>query len=51
MELETQLLIAGRMGYLTEADEAGILGRTGEVGKMLSGLLRTLQERYRRSNT
>src|SRR3989454_973373 len=45
MELETQVLIAGRMGYLRKEDEGRILRQTGEVGKMLSGLTRALKNR------
>ena len=35
MEVETQLLIAGRLGYLPREAEEGILGHTSEVGRML----------------
>ena len=48
MELETQTLIAGRLGYVEKADEARILGKAGEVSKMLSGLAWALKQR--RSN-
>ncbi len=47
MELETQLLIAGRMAYIGRVDGDGILEKSAEVGRMLSGLIRTLQEKYR----
>ena len=47
MELETQLLIAGRLGYLRREHEDQVLADTAEVGRMLSGLLRTLEQRYR----
>ena len=43
MELETQLLIAGRMGYLRKEDEERALIQAGEVSKMLSGLTRALK--------
>jgi len=46
MELDTQLLIAGRMGYVEQVDGDRTLAQSAEVGKMLSGLIRTLQERY-----
>jgi four helix bundle protein len=45
MELETHVLIAGRMGYVGREDERRILDKTGEVSKMLSGLTRALKKR------
>jgi four helix bundle protein len=45
MELETQILIAGRMKYVTIDDEKRVLVRTGRVGKLLSGLTRALKAR------
>jgi four helix bundle protein len=44
-ELETQILIAQRRDYLTEAQAAELLKRTREVGRILSGLLNSLKER------
>jgi four helix bundle protein len=41
-ELETQLLIAGRLDYLTEAETEELLQSTGEVGRLLNGLSRSL---------
>jgi len=43
-ELETQLEIARRLGYLTAENES-VIGRAGEVGRMLAGLRRSLQAR------
>jgi len=43
-ELETQLEIARRLGYLTAEDEP-VIDRAGEVGRMLAGLRRSLQAR------
>jgi four helix bundle protein len=43
-ELETQLEIAGRLGYLTAENEA-VINQAGEVGRMLAGLRRSLQSR------
>ena len=47
MELETQVLIAGRMGYVAKEGEKRILAQCAEVGKMLSGLVRALKRRQR----
>jgi four helix bundle protein len=43
-ELETQLEIARRLGYLT-AESQSVLNQAGEVGRMLAGLRRSLQSR------
>ena len=47
MELETQVLIAVRMGYVSDKGEEEVLARTAEVGRMLSGLVRALKKRQR----
>lgn len=39
-ELETQLLIANNLGYLSKPDE--LMDRLAEVGRMLNGLLSSL---------
>ena len=39
-ELETQLIIAERLGYLAEATTQDLLALSGKVGAMLNGLLR-----------
>jgi four helix bundle protein len=44
-ELETQILIAQRRNYLSESQVIELLGRTHEVGRILSGLLNSLKER------
>jgi four helix bundle protein len=44
-ELETQILIAQRRNYLSESQTKELLGRTHEVGRILSGLLNSLKER------
>ena len=48
MELETQVVIAGRMGYLTPEMQQRALNRSGDVGRMLSGLIRALKARRAR---
>jgi four helix bundle protein len=52
MELETQVLIAGRRGYVKKEEEERILTEASEIGKMLSGLTRALKKRtLRRPDT
>jgi four helix bundle protein len=41
-EVETQLLIAQRLGYLNEADRQSTTEQADEIGKMLRGLHKTL---------
>jgi len=43
MELETHLLLAGRLGYLKEPQVSRILDLTAEVGRMLAGLSKSLK--------
>ncbi|HEU5261021.1 MAG TPA: four helix bundle protein [Gemmatimonadales bacterium] len=45
MELETQLMIAGRLGYLSRDAEERILAHAADVGRMLSGRARALRQR------
>jgi len=45
MELETQLMIAGRLGYLSRESQERFLSRAAEVGRLLSGLARALRKR------
>ncbi len=47
MELETQVLIAGRMGYVSKDDEGNVLARAATVGRLLAGLTRALKGRHR----
>lgn len=42
MELETQVQIASRLGYATDAHVAALLAKTDHVGKMLSALKKSL---------
>ncbi|MEZ5811557.1 MAG: four helix bundle protein [Rhizobiaceae bacterium] len=42
-ELETQVLIAGRIGILASDGEAALLRRSEETGKMLRSLIRSIQ--------
>jgi four helix bundle protein len=42
LELETQALIAQKLGYLVKDDEGKIQGLTAEVGKILNTLINSL---------
>ncbi|MGA2067135.1 MAG: four helix bundle protein [Thermoguttaceae bacterium] len=44
-EVETQVLIAGRLGYLTETARDALLGSTAEVGRLINGLVAALKRR------
>ena len=43
-ELETQLIIAQRRTYLSEAAASELLKRANELSRILSGLIRSLEE-------
>ena len=45
MEMETQVMIAGRMAYLSKETEDRALAQAAEVGRMLAGLVRALKRR------
>lgn len=42
-ELEVQLEIAQRLGFATQQDIAPVASRVAEVGRMLNGLIESLQ--------
>ncbi|WP_250125710.1 four helix bundle protein [Chroococcidiopsis sp. CCMEE 29] len=42
-ELETQLLLAGRLGYLAQKDLEIVLSKTEEIGRMIRGLQKSLK--------
>lgn len=44
-EVETQLTLAMRYRYITQADHDELLGHCGEVGRMLNGLTDALERR------
>jgi four helix bundle protein len=44
VELETHLLIARRLLYVTESDLEPVLTHTAEVGRMLEGLSKSLRK-------
>lgn len=41
-EVETQLIVAGRLGYVTKEQAANVWGLTQETGKLLWRLMRSL---------
>src|SRR3954452_15455759 len=43
-EVETQLLVAQRLGFIDDRVAASVLERAAEVGRLLGGLLRSLSE-------
>jgi four helix bundle protein len=43
MELETHLLLASRLGFVSTTEVEQLLEKTGEVSRMLSGLTRNLK--------
>ena len=42
MEIETQIMIGERLGYLNSQKSKHLLQHTSEVGKIINGLLRAL---------
>ena len=44
-ELETQVLIATDLKYLSEAESKKLLDRSDEVARLLNGLIRSLREK------
>jgi len=47
MELETQVLIAGRLRYVDAAVVSEVMRRTDEIGRMLTALARRLREKVK----
>jgi four helix bundle protein len=45
-ELEVQLAIAQRIGFVTSKDIGPVMSRVAEVGRMLNGLIESLQPDY-----
>ena len=45
MELETEVIAAGRLSYVAESDVQNALRATAELGRMLAGLTRSLRAR------
>jgi four helix bundle protein len=47
LEIETQFIIATRLGYLGSKDSEALLETTTEVGKLINGLMRSLKRHLR----
>jgi four helix bundle protein len=45
MEIETQILISQRLGYMNSGQSNILLNRATEVGKVLNGLLSSLRQK------
>ena len=45
MEVETQIQIATRLNFLSEDKATSLLSQTDEIGKMISGLKKSLAEK------
>ncbi len=45
MELETHILVAGRLKYLEQRQVEQLLAQAGTVGRMLAGLIRPLKNK------
>ena len=45
LELETHILVSGRLSYAQQEHVERILGMIGEVGRMLAGLIRSLKKK------
>lgn len=43
-EVETQLMIAGRLGYITEMETQPALDLCGETGRIINGLINSLRK-------
>ena len=44
-EVETQLTIAGRLGYISETDVRRLGSSAGEIARMLRGLIKAISSR------
>jgi four helix bundle protein len=44
-EAETQIILAFRLGYLSEEVRARLMGMAGEIGRMLNGLTAALERK------
>jgi four helix bundle protein len=51
IEMETQLVIAGNLGFLTDKSVAELMDLSGEVSRLLHGLIKSLQPAETTSRT
>ena len=45
-EMETHAILCERVGLMREADAGRLLGQSGELGKMLRAMIRSLQRKH-----
>ena len=45
LEVETQIFISANLGYLSESQRAVLFKHTAEVGRILNGLINSLEDR------
>lgn len=45
MEVDTQIFIGLRRGYIAPEQEAELMSRVSEIGKMMNGLIRSLRKK------
>lgn len=50
-ELETQMILAGRLGYMTDAVAGDLEQKAAEVGRLLNGLIASLRAKKGRRAT
>ncbi len=44
-EVVTQIVIARRLGYVTPQQEEAVIARTGELGRVLNGLIAAIERK------
>lgn len=44
-EVETQLIIAEKLGYLSKSDLRGLLDKTDEISRIISGLINSIRRK------
>jgi len=49
LELETQILIAAKLNYMTDENAESVLELSGEIGRMLNSLVESIRPRSERS--
>lgn len=50
LELETQIMVAQRLGYIEESVSEDLLSKSAEVGRLASGLIRSMKAKLDANN-
>ena len=50
-ELETQIIIAGRLNYLTSQNSQGLLQHSSDLGKIMNGLIASVRGQIGQAHT